>query len=50
MLPPEEYRDGMVTPTTRDGPSAATARAQVTAESIPPDKPISAEENPVFRT
>jgi hypothetical protein len=45
-LPAEEYIEGIETPTTFSGPSAATARAQVTAESIPPESPTRAPRKP----
>ena len=40
-LPSLEYRDGMSTPVTRSGPSASTAIAATSDESIPPDSPMS---------
>ena len=38
--------DGMATPRTRSGPSASTAMAAVSAESMPPLKPRHALEKP----
>jgi hypothetical protein len=47
--PSDEISDGMVTPTTRSGPRAAVASAQVTAESMPPERPMRAlSKMPVF--
>ena len=47
--PSEEISEGMVTPTTRSGPRAAVASAQVTAESMPPESPMMAlSKMPVF--
>ena len=43
MLPREEYGLGMETPTTFSAPSAFTAIAATTAESIPPLNPSTAE-------
>ena len=41
-LPSEEYIEGIVTPSTFSAPSARAASAQVTAESIPPERPMTA--------
>jgi hypothetical protein len=47
--PSDEISDGMVTPITRSGPSAVAASAQVTAESMPPERPTRAlSKMPVF--
>ena len=45
-LPCDEYCDGMATPRTFSGPSASTATAAVTAESIPPLNPMTADAKP----
>jgi hypothetical protein len=37
-------REGIETPTTRPAPSASTAIAAVSAESIPPESPMTAFE------
>ena len=42
-------RDGMRTPITFSGPSASQAMAAVSAESTPPDMPITTLENPCLR-
>ena len=42
MLPRDEYGLGMETPTTFSAPSALTAMAATTAESIPPLNPSTA--------
>ena len=44
--PPLEYRDGMATPWTCSGPTASTATAATSEESIPPDRPMTASLNP----
>ncbi len=49
MLPRDEYGLGMETPTTFSAPSASTAIAATTAESIPPLKPSTADLKPHFR-
>ena len=49
-LPSDEYRDGMVTPTTLSAPNASTATVAVSAESMPPDSPTSVLRNPDLRT
>ena len=49
-LPREEYIDGMVMPVTLSAPSASTASAAVSAESMPPDSPMTTFENPHLRT
>lgn len=46
----EEYFEGMETPYTFSGPTASQAIAATSAESMPPDSPISTERNPFFRT
>ena len=38
----DEYGPGIAMPSTRSGPRASTARCAVTAESMPPDNPITA--------
>jgi hypothetical protein len=45
-LPSEEYGPGIATPVTPRAPSASTASVAVTAESIPPERPSTALENP----
>ena len=42
----EENRDGIAMPVTCFAPSASTARAAVTAESMPPERPITTSVNP----
>jgi hypothetical protein len=42
--------DGMDTQWTRSAPSASTHSAAVTAESIPPETPITTSANPFFST
>ncbi len=49
-LPSLENRDGMSTPTTRSGPSASTAIAATSDESMPPESPMSTSVNPFLRT
>ncbi len=49
-LPSLEKRDGMSTPTTWLGPSASTAIAATSDESMPPDNPMSTSVKPFFRT
>ena len=49
MLPWLEYGDGISTPSTRSGPSAAAAIAAVSAESMPPDSPSSTRVKPHLR-
>ena len=44
-LPWEEILDGILIPCTLAGPNASTAMAAVTAESIPPDNPITTPSN-----
>ena len=46
----DEYRDGIETPCTRSAPSAPTAIAAVSAESIPPERPITTSPKPFFDT
>src|SRR3954447_7539846 len=41
-----EHLDGSPTPTTRSGPSASTASAATSAESMPPDMPSTTEGMP----
>ena len=40
--------DGISTPNTLSLPNASAASAKVTAESIPPERPTTAFENPLF--
>ena len=40
LLPEEENLDGKDIPTTFSGPNASTAIHNVSAESIPPDNPM----------
>jgi hypothetical protein len=47
---PDECCDGIETPMTDDGPSASTAIAATTDESIPPDRPSTTERKPFLRT
>ena len=49
-LPSLEKRDGMSTPTTCSGPSASTAIAATSDESIPPESPMSTSVKPFLRT
>ena len=49
-LPSLEKRDGISTPTTRSGPSASTAIAATSEESMPPERPISTSVKPFLRT
>jgi pyruvate,water dikinase len=49
-VPDDEYGDGMVTPLTFSLPSASTAMAATSEESIPPDSPITTCLNPFLRT
>ena len=44
--PSLEYRDGMATPWTWAAPTASTATAATSDESMPPDSPITASLNP----
>ena len=46
----EEYGDGIASTRTASGPSASTASVATSAESIPPDMPITTSRNPFFRT
>ncbi len=46
----EEYFDGIDTPYTCSAPSASQAMAATSAESMPPDRPISTERKPFFST
>ncbi len=48
--PSLEYRDGIDTPCTCFAPSASTAIAATSAESIPPDNPITTSVKPFLRT
>jgi len=48
MLPSLENRDGIITPVTCWAPSASTATAATSAESIPPDNPSSTWVKPFF--
>ena len=49
-VPADENADGMPTPTTLSRPSASTAIAATSAESIPPESPMTTRLNPFFRT
>ena len=49
-VPSDEKRDGIETPCTRSGPSASTASATVSAESIPPESPTTMSEKPFLST
>ena len=46
MLLCEENCDGMAMPVTFFAPSASTASAAVTAESMPPESPMTTSVNP----
>lgn len=46
----EEYRLGIETQCTFAAPTASQAIAATSAESIPPDRPISTERKPFLRT
>ena len=46
----DEYSLGMETQTTRSGPSASTATAATTAESMPPDSATTTAPKPFFST
>ena len=46
----EEYRLGISTTCTRDGPMASAAIVAVSAESIPPDSARITERKPFLRT
>ena len=48
--PGEEKRDGIATPCTRSGPSASTAIAATSDESIPPDSPTTQSTKPFLAT
>ncbi len=48
-LPALEYAEGMVTPTTRSGPSASAAMDAVSAESMPPLNPSRTRSNRFLR-
>ena len=48
-LPGDENGIGIVTARTFSGPTAAAARQQVTAESIPPESPMTAFVKPHLR-
>ena len=48
--PSLEYRDGIDTPWTCSDPSASTAIAATSAESMPPDRPMTTSEKPFFFT
>ena len=50
VVPADENRDGIETQWTRSAPSASTARAAVSAESIPPETPITTSRKPFFAT
>jgi hypothetical protein len=49
-VPSDEYRDGMDTPCTRSAPIASTHNAAVSAESIPPESPMTTSPKPFFVT
>jgi len=49
-VPDDEYGDGMVTPLTFSRPSASTAMAATSEESMPPDSPITTCLKPFLRT
>ena len=49
-VPSDEYRDGIETQCTCSGESASTAIAAVSAESMPPERPMTISANPFFRT
>jgi hypothetical protein len=46
MLPGDEYRDGMATPTTLAAPRASTAIVATMAESMPPERPTATFSKP----
>ena len=48
--PGEEKRDGIATPWTWAGPTASTAIAATSDESIPPDSPMTQSAKPFFET
>jgi hypothetical protein len=48
MLPSDEYGDGIITQRTFFDPIASQAIAATSAESIPPDNPITAFVKPFF--
>ena len=45
-----EWTEGIATPVTRSGPSASAATAAVSAESMPPDRPITTPGKPFLST
>ena len=49
MLPSDENGPGMPTPVTFSAPSASTAIAAVSEESMPPLSPINTREKPHLR-
>ena len=49
LLIPAVYREGMAMPVTLPGPRARAASTAVSAESIPPERPMTAERKPVLR-
>ena len=46
----EEYREGIATVRTPAGPSASAATEATSAESIPPDRPMTTSPKPFLRT
>ena len=46
----DEYGDGIASRRTASGPSASVASVATSAESIPPDIPMTTSRNPFFRT
>ena len=49
-VPADEYADGMPTPATFSRPSASTAIAATSDESIPPESPMTTRLKPFLRT
>ena len=49
-VPADEYADGIPTPATFSRPSASTATAATSDESMPPERPMTTRLNPFFRT
>ena len=50
MLPSLDHGDGIITPCTWSLPSASTASAATSAESMPPERPRTTSVKPFFRT
>ena len=50
MLLSAVYLEGMETQRTFSGPRASAAMAAVRAESMPPERPMTTWEKPLFRT